>query len=334
MKGEAMFASYRKTAGAALIVLAAVCAGSHPAAAQRSWHVSGSGSFVVAADCSNCDDVGIRFECRGLGRAADVSVPVAGVEQRPSGSRHRIEFFVDGLGMAYDAEIEWQGLVRYVPTLSIRQNDPLIERLAAGSSLRVVFEGKSTDITLNGARAALAAFASQCAWSNAKDLARPLAAEPARQPPAAAGASPDRATAQGSPRPTLEHQEMRWQFFAGGGGEASRLVFGVPGDVSVLVASCLPGATRALVALTASPPGLKPGRPVEIGIHTSRGIKGVRGVVNQSAHATFASDPNGLLWTTLRAGGAATLSVSGRPAGFVESGLADRNIENFLAGCR
>jgi hypothetical protein len=115
---------------------------------------------VVAADCRDCDeDVGIRFECRGLGRPADVSVPAVAVERRPSGLRNRIQFFVDGLGMAYDAEIERQGLIGYVPKLRVRQNDPLIERLAGGSSLRVVFADKSSTITLRGARAALADYA-------------------------------------------------------------------------------------------------------------------------------------------------------------------------------
>jgi hypothetical protein len=111
-------------------------------------------------------------------------------------------------------------------------------------------------------------------------------------------------------------------------------VFGAPGvGSSVLVATCLPGATRALVELPAGPSGLMPGRSVEVGVHTSRGLKGVRGVVNESAHATFPSEPDGILWSTLRSGGAATFSVAGRPAGFVESRLGQRAITNFLAQC-
>jgi len=128
---------------------------------------------------------------------------------------------------------------------------------------------------------------------------------------------------------------MRWQFYAGRAGEPSRLIFGAAGsDDAVLVASCLPGATQALVELHASPAGLEPGQPVEVGVHTSRGIKGVRGVIDQSGHSTFSSQPNGMLWSTLQAGGAATFSVQGRPAGFVESNSADRAITNFLAGCK
>jgi len=312
---------------------------SHSAQAQRAWHVSGQGSFVTAADCRDCDeDVGILFECRGLGRAADVSVPAVAVERRPSGRRNKIEFFVDGLGMSYDAEVERQGLVGYVPKLRVRQSDPLIERLAAGSTLRVAFAGRSSKITLRGARAALAAFASQCAWSNAKALAQPLADAGPADAQGEAGrsqpATPAAASVTG-PVASAERPAMRWQYYAGRRGEASRLIFGVPetGD-TVLVASCLPGATRALVELLASPSGLEPGRPVQIGVHSSRGIEGVRGVVNQSAHATFSSEPSSRLWSALQGGGAATFSVEGRPAGFVESSPTDRAITSFLAGCK
>ena len=327
----------------AVVLAIALCAAPHPAAAQqRTWHASGQGSFVIAADCQDCgEDIGIMFECRGLGRPADVSVPAVAVERRPGGRRHRIEFFVDGLGMAYDAEVERQGLVGYVPTLSIRQDDPLIERLAGGTSLRAVFAGRSSEITLRGARAALAAFASQCAWRNAKALARPLeTAAPAAPQGEANAPRPQAQTAgppggSGSAPPAAADRPMRWQFYAGRAGEPSRLIFGAAGsDDAVLVASCLSGATQALVELHASPAGLEPGRPVEVGVHTSRGIKGVRGVINQSGHTTFASQPSGTLWSTLQAGGAATFSVEGRPAGFVESKSADRAITNFLAGCK
>jgi hypothetical protein len=88
------------------------------------------------------------------------------------------------------------------------------------------------------------------------------------------------------------------------------------------------------VELLASPAGLDAGRPVEIGVHSSRGIEGVRGVVNQAGHATFSSSPQSRLWSTLRGGGAATFSVEGRPAGFVESPPTDRAITSFFAGCR
>jgi len=314
---------------------------SQPASAQRAWHVSGQGSFVTAADCRDCDeDIGILFECRGLGRAADVSVPAVAVERRPGGRRNRIEFFVDGLGMSYDAEVERQGLVGYVPKLRVRQNDPLIERLAAGSSLRVAFAGRSSTITLRGARAALAAFASQCAWSIAKALAQPLAdAGPEPQAEPGSPGSPSRPSTSSAsvtgPVASSDRPAMRWQYYGGGGGEPSRLVFGIPDtDNAVLAASCLPGATRALVELLASPSGLDPGRPVQIGIHSSRGIEGVRGVVNRAGHATFSSEPSGRLWWALQSGGAATFSVEGRPAGFVESPPTDRAIVSFLAGCR
>jgi hypothetical protein len=312
----------------------------HPALAQRAWHVSGQGSFVTAADCRDCDDdLGILFECRGLGRAADVSVPAVAVEQRPGGRRNRIEFFVDGLGMSFDADVERQGLVGYVPKLQIHQNDPLIERLAAGSSLRVIFAGRSNTLTLRGARAALAAFASQCAWSSAKALAQPLAdTVPSPQAEPGAPAQPSQPSSSASvtgPAASAEHPAMRWQYYAGRRGEAARLIFGIPDtDNAVLAASCLPGATRALVELLASPSGLDPGRPVQIGIHSSRGVEGVRGVVNRAGHATFSSEPSGRLWWALQSGGAATFSVEGRPAGFVESPPTDRAIVSFLAGCR
>jgi hypothetical protein len=127
---------------------------------------------------------------------------------------------------------------------------------------------------------------------------------------------------------------MRWQYYLGGGTEPSRLIFGAPGDNAVLVASCLPGATRALVELPLGPAGLEPGTSVEVGVHSSRGIVGVSGVVNRSGHATFSSRPDDLLWSALQAGGAATFSVDGRPAGFVESRPAERAISDFLAECR
>jgi hypothetical protein len=324
---------------AAVTLVAMLCAVSHSARAQRAWHVTGQGSLVTAADCGDCDeDIGILFQCRGLGRAADVSVPAAAVDRRPTGRRNKIEFFIDGLGMSYDAEVERQGLIGYVPTLSVPQNDPLVERLAAGSSLRAVFAGRSSNITLRGSRAALAAFASQCAWSNAKALARPLAtaapSEPGSPPGPSQPSSPSAASVTG-PVASAERPAMRWQYYAGRRGEPSRLIFGVPEtDESVLAASCLPGATRALIELLASPAGLEPGRPVQVGVHSSQGIEGVRGVVNQAGHATFSSEPNGRLLSALQAGGAATFSVEGRPAGFVESQPTDRAITSFLAGCR
>ena len=329
----------RSLAAAAVVMM--LGAASLPALAQRAWHVSGQGSFVTAADCRDCDeDIGILFECRGLGRAADVSMPAVAVERRPGGRRNRIEFFVDGLGMSYDAEVERQGLVGFMPKLRVRQNDPLIERLAAGSSLRVAFAGRSSTITLRGARAALAAFASQCAWSIAKALAQPLAnvapSEPQGEPGTPAQPpQPSSSAAVTGPAASADRPAMRWQYYAGRGGEAARLIFGIPdSDYAVLAASCLPGATRALVELLASPSGLDPGRPVQIGIHSTRGIEGVRGVVNRAGHATFSSEPSGRLWWALQSGGAATFSVEGRPAGFVESPPTDRAIVSFLAGCR
>jgi hypothetical protein len=326
----------RHTVLALVLVLSAV---SHEAMAQRTWHVSGQGSLVVATDCSDCEeDTGIMFACRGLGRPADVSVPGAAVDRRPGGRRNKIEFFVDGLGMTYNAEIERQGLVGYVPILRVRQNDPLIERLAAGSSLRVVFGGRSSNISLRGSRAALAAFASQCAWSNAKALAQPLPSGGPGEPNPPSGlpqASTAPSTPVTGPVASAERPTMRWQFYSGRGGEPSRLIFGVPEtDDSVLAASCLPGATRALIELLASPSGLEAGRPVQIGVHSSRGVEGVRGVVNQAGRATFSSEPDGRLLSTLQAGGVATFSVEGRPAGFVESQPTDRAITSFLAGCK
>jgi hypothetical protein len=324
--------------GMAAVLAAVICACAQPAEAQRAWHVSGYGSSVVATDCRNCtEDVGIRFHCRGLGRAADVSVPAVAAARRPSERRPRIEFFVDGLGVAYDVDLERQGLVGYVPQLSVGQGDPLVERLAAGTSLRVVFAGRSADITLQGARAALAAFASHCAWSNAKALAEPLVPGPARpqdgpppQPP-----PPSTGPVTGPPA-SAERSAMRWQYYAGRGADPSRLIFGVPGSSeAILRASCLAGATRALIELLAGPAGLDPGRPVEIGVHSSsRGIRGVRGVVNEAGRATFSSGASDILWSTLQSGGAVTFSVQGRPAGFVESQSADQAISNFLAVCR
>ena len=128
---------------------------------------------------------------------------------------------------------------------------------------------------------------------------------------------------------------MRWQYYAGGGAQPARLIFGVPEtDKTVLAATCRPGATRMLVELLASPAGLKSGSPVEIGLHTSAGIEAAQGVVNQQGRATFSGKPNDKLWNVLRGGGAATFSVEGRPAGFVESKPGERAITNFLASCR
>jgi len=304
------------------------------AAAQRVWHASGRGLLVVATDCRDCEeDVGMRFRCLGLGRPAEVSVPAAAVDQRPPGRRHRIEFNIDGLAQVYNAEVEPQGLVGYVPKLRVAPSDPLIARLAHGTKLRVTFAKRSADITLRGARAALAVFASECAWGGiAPVLAAPE--EGPSGPPSAAQPGAASQSALLARRPAVR-AEMRWQYYAGRGGQPARLIFGVPEtDNAVLAASCRPGATRMLVELLASPAGLEAGAPAEIGVNTSAGIEAAQGVVNRDGRATFSSKPRDKLWTVLRGGGATTFAVTGRPAGFVESNPGERAITNFLASCR
>jgi hypothetical protein len=308
------------------------------AAAQRAWHAQGRGLLVVATDCRDCEeDAGIQFRCLGLGRPAEVSVPAVALEQRPEGRRHRIEFIIDGLPVAYNAELERQGSVGFVPTLRVRPDDPLIVRIARGSQLRVSFAGRNAEIILRGSRPALAAFASECAWGSiARALSEPapLPADASGKPPAA---RPDVPAAERA-GPTISaatHPEMRWQYYAGSRDAPARLSFGVPEtENAVLIASCWAGTTRMLVELLASPAGLESGKPAEIGLHTSAGIEAAQGVINQQGRATFASKPDDRLWTVLRAGGATTFSVGGRPAGFVESGPGERAIVNFLASCR
>lgn len=321
---------------AACALAAITLATASEALAQRAWHASGRGLLVVATDCRDCEeDIGISFRCLGLGRPAEVSVPAVALDKRPQGRRNRIEFNIDGLATVYNAELERQGLVGFVPKLRVRPDDPLIVRIARGSQLRVSFAGRSADITLRGSRAALATFASECAWGGvAPSLATPSPSEAKDKPSAA---RPATSVARPAPRITASGvpSDMRWQYYAGGGGQPARLIFGVPEtDNSVLAASCRPGATRVLVELLASPAGLKSGNPVEIGLHTSAGIEAAQGVVNQQGRATFSSKPSDRLWTVLRSGGATTFSVEARPGGFVESKPGERAITSFLASCR
>ena len=132
---------------------------------ERVWSVTSDGEFTAAADCSDCEeDVGVLLTCQSRGQPAEMTIYWAAVDDGVEGAPAEVVLAVDGRSMRYTGTTEYQGMVGYVPKLAIAPDDPLIERLSAGTTLRVVYAGEESDISLRGSRQALTAFATRCGW--------------------------------------------------------------------------------------------------------------------------------------------------------------------------
>lgn len=139
-----------------------------PSYQQRTWGVGGSYDTITASDCNgDCEeDQSLIFACRGDGLPASVDALGLSFENGRAGSNETIYLTVGQQVFAYNATINGPGLVGYWPSFFVNPNDPLIEALQAGNSVRMSRGNDVAETGLRGSRSALNIFKAHCGWNN------------------------------------------------------------------------------------------------------------------------------------------------------------------------
>ena len=198
-------------------------------ASNRVWAAHGGNESITVSDCrDDCEeDIGILFQCQGLGQPALVDVPWAASETGPAGAVKPLSIVVGHQAYVFNATLGNYGMVGHVPSFTISPNDPVIEALQAGSTAQIVFEGRSTTLGLKGSRSALDVFKAHCGWNG-------VAQAPTVQQPVQQDAQPYWFASQ-------------YTDYSTGQARAS-LTFGIPEtDATGFFAACAPGGNNAVI---------------------------------------------------------------------------------------
>ncbi len=127
------------------------------------WDLQKYKTGAFATDCRNCEeDRGIDLECKAGQRQIFVAIPGAATEYGRKGKRTHVTIVVGGWKRVYRARMDYQGLIGYLPQFKISLDNPLFERLAAGRSMTVRFQGETTEVSLRGSARVLEGFSRAC----------------------------------------------------------------------------------------------------------------------------------------------------------------------------
>lgn len=283
-----------------LVLVLASCLPSFVTAQERIWISEGLRGDIVARDCAGCDeDIGIMIACQGEGGPALISVPFAASNERPDDGS-RITFRLDRDEFTYEATIDEQGAVGFVPQFGVRPNDPLIGALQSAREARVTFEGRETRIGLRGSGSALEIFKAHCAWTGIPFDPSPLVADRAGDVPVDG--------------PTW----FTSQYANEAGAPMIALVYGVPeSDNILLVATCAAGTGARSVTFNlsldtgAAPPGATVDALISVAGNAYTYPGKVYAESSEDAGLSFDVGSRAPLWGGLRSGGDLKFGIAG-----------------------
>lgn len=293
---------------------------------QRVWRDTGLNGGITAFDCIECgDDIGMSIACQGDQSNALVKIPFAALP-RYRGGTLPLRLTIDGQTFKFDATLQEEGMIGFVPVFELPANDPLMTAMQSGRAMQVTIADLATEIGLAGSREALEIFKAHCGWSRMQQVA----------------AAP--ATSSSAPTaPTETGDTGRWfltQFPDRNDTPILQLAYGIPETDAVLFgASCNADKANSEVEVSVlvDVGALNDGEKTQLRISTPSGDftypVNVFTAGSESAGVQFRLGARAPLWRAIERADAVDFSIQNGPVASTTAGDSNGVIQSFVDAC-
>ena len=127
------------------------------------WWAEPTDRGAVATDCENCgDDVGVMLECDKGKNRARLSLMWGAQGSGDEGDIVDVALDVDGVSETRKVRLQYQGTLGQVPIIDMALDDPLMARLAGGTTFSFRTPEGANEVSLRGSARALETIRQAC----------------------------------------------------------------------------------------------------------------------------------------------------------------------------